>query len=1289
VTQFNAEQIIKASRTPRWAALTQLDGVAADLHNYDRYLLREPRLLVPVDVQALVVRAGSNDGEPMVNLPFRDQEEMPPLDLHDAGQPRPAGVHLLWSVPAALGRGKLIDDPQAPGDPTRRRLDLPVLPDRWVILRLAVPVGGRQPLVAGWVIDAAAATITPLADYPTNQANTKTVGVAVPLAQLNLHIGGASWAQCYDSAAGRLALHDSLEDLAGVDVEGDALSYLVAGWWSGSADDPLDGIGSEIGYVQRLSELGWNDPDHPSTDAAQRSQLNDRQKVATTFGLASPTRYSQALQVAAGHAPLSSQAFGVGGPAARVLTPATSGFLHESLAAALLPPAPTRSTLLHGRIHGVPLRGGLAPEGRPATDSVRVVLGESQSDLAATLSVSGTGMGVADADARRSAERLLAAFSSGLINRLAESDVWADIEQYEHAHCFGSLPGGVEGVDRFVDKASASTDPGSGFRAGALDTVTPPKPAVAETTVLWNAIQRPPLMRVQSSEQSLSLSEAAVMKRVRSFDGVRNAVPPPPPATVREVVRPAPRFHYPAASVLAVGGAGRALSAVEREEADGALMCRLSDQVSQGHYGVLAAADLLSTIGSAAVPSEVIDLAREALSEDPYLVKWRARRAAGDHGFDEGVVANRFLAESAVSYAYYAADNQRMSTYTNTVVSSAASRQRATEGLLRLSVSQGTWAHPEGVTMWGQPWRPMFCDWEITIHTGPLAGWDLEGVDLEPTDAVTTPDTLTFSGRSALLSGVAKTLANGIDKWLTEERQRDKGGHGLADPATENALSALRQSLGELDLMSVTLDGVREQLLGLAYDRGLVNADANALPDGTRRAVVTALPRLLRAGRVKLNLARIVDAFGRTLDLPLDSVLVPARVSPDDDPQTMQISPRLSTPARWRFDLVDATSTSVDAALGSVDQTDPAKQVNPVAGFLLPDHMDESLEVFATDGRPLGELLHDPFSDAVMWEIAPGRTDVAPAAGPTEDPDVSHHRLGWIAAGLVAADATARQGTPDRPETESALSALLRAIDTTLWTIDPFGAMGQEHIAGLVGRPIAVVAARVSLDAYSDVGDRVYPDEDLRSGRQAAYGALAQLELPIRLGEITRSDDGLLGYFVDDDYSSFHVVDKVIVGEALPSGRCRGVLDPDGPPPDQPVPITHPYIDPSGILRIHPGQTVRLTLLMHPGGKVYLTSGILPRTNRSLSRDWIEPGLKVLAPSLRCGPLLIDADKVRLPKVASFPAEQLFTHRDTPTTWKDDPILAATQAALLPDTAPEIQEGWVRIAPNPPSAPGG
>lgn len=1284
MTQFSPDEIRRAAQTPRWAALSQLGGVAADLINYDRFLVREPRLLVPVDVQALVVRAGSNDTEPMLRLPFRDGEQTPaPADLGNDGTPRPPGVHLLWSVPAALARGKLVDDPQAPGDATRRLLQLPLLPDRWAVLRLAVVVGNPLPSVTGWVIEADAGTITPLADWPAVTTNAATVQPEIPHAQLTAHVGGTSWTQCYDAALGRFALHDPLTDLAGVDVEGDALGYLVAGWWSASTDDPLNGVGTDIGYRQRLGELGWNDPDHPSPDASRRDEATSRYRTAKTFGMATPQRYTQAASSGSGKAAATSVGSGFVAPAAKMLNPATSGFLHDAITAAQLPPAPTRSTLLHGRLHGVPLNGLPTAESRPSPDALRVVLGSTTPDLAASLAVAGTGLGAADQDARRAAERLLAAFSAGLIMRIGETDAWSDIAEYEHAHGFGSLPGGAEGVDRFVDKPGATADPGAGFRHGRLPRRQAIRKGAAapEATILWSAIERP---AAAAQRMSIELNRFVAADQ---FDGPTYAVPPTPPATVREVVRPAPRFHQPAAPVVAVAGGGRALSAVEREEADGALMCRLSDQTSRGHAGVLAAAELLTTIGSAAVPDEVLDLAREALAEDPYLSRWRTDRTV-PRGFDRDATLARFVAESAVAHSYYAADNDRLSGFLGAEVSSAASRQTATEGLLRLSLSEGVWSHPEGVTMWGQPWRPMFCDWQVTLDLGSVDGWGLDGVDLDPGEtAPATPDSLTLSGRSGLVTGVAGTLAAGIDKWLAEERQRDLGGHGLADPATENSLSALRDAMSRIDLMSVALDGIRERLLGLDYEGGLIYRDTDALPDGTPRAVVLALPRLLASGRITLTAARLVDAFGRSLTLPVDDVLVPARLS-DESGRAMLARPRLTAPARWHFDLVDATSTAVGAALACVDQSDPSKQINPVAGFLLPDHMDESLEVFATDGRPLGELLHDSFSDAVTWEIAPGRTDVAPAAGPTDDPDVTHHRVGWIAAGLVAADASARNGTPNRPETESALSAMLRAIDTTLWTVDPFGSLGTEHIAGLVGRPIAVVAARLSLDVYSDVAERAYSDEALRSGRSAAYDALAALSFEVRLGEITRADDGLLGYFVDDDYAHFHLVDQVIAAEALPSGRRQGVLDPDSADPSAPVAIDHPYVDASGVLQIHPGQTARLTLLMHPGGKVHLTSGILPRTDRALARDWVQPGLAVLAPSLRCGPLLIDADKVRLPKVASFPAEQLFTRRDTATSWKDDPILAATQSAMLPDTAPEVQEGWIRVAPNPPAPDG-
>ena len=54
----------------------------------------------------------------------------------------------------------------------------------------------------------------------------------------------------------------------------------------------------------------------------------------------------------------------------------------------------------------------------------------------------------------------------------------------------------------------------------------------------------------------------------------------------------------------------------------------------------------------------------------------------------------------------------------------------------------------------------------------------------------------------------------------------------------------------------------------------------------------------------------------------------------------------------------------------------------------------------------------------------------------------------------------ARPAKGEDSEAESALSALLRAIDTTLWTVDSFASLGSEHVAGLVGRPIAVVRAQ-------------------------------------------------------------------------------------------------------------------------------------------------------------------------------------------------------------------------------------
>ena len=362
-----------------------------------------------------------------------------------------------------------------------------------------------------------------------------------------------------------------------------------------------------------------------------------------------------------------------------------------------------------------------------------------------------------------------------------------------------------------------------------------------------------------------------------------------------------------------------------------------------------------------------------------------------------------------------------------------------------------------------------------------------------------------------------------------------------------------------------------------------------------------------------------------------------------------------------------------------MDQQNAQDEVSPVAGFLLPNHVDEGIEAFDASGSPLGELLQDPLTGAVVWEGAPGR--LGPVGGPPDPgPDPGARHVTRFAAGLVAADAAARNSA--NPPSESALEALLRAVDTTLWTVDPLGSIGTGAVSGLVGRPIAIVRATLRLEVQDDLDLLDYPATSDCDARAAAYADLAARAFTVRLGELTRTDDGLLAYAVDDDYSSLRLVAPEVRSQARTSGALEGQLSVYGHgSEDDPAvtPIDHPYLNGPTDLSVHTSQTVRLTLFLAPGGKVHATSGFLPRKSLALAKDWFHDALVRLSPSFRVGPVLVDPSAIRLPMITGLGDRQTFTRRDTPLTWKDDPIAAATQAAYLPDQPHALQEGWIRV----------
>ena len=324
-----------------------------------------------------------------------------------------------------------------------------------------------------------------------------------------------------------------------------------------------------------------------------------------------------------------------------------------------------------------------------------------------------------------------------------------------------------------------------------------------------------------------------------------------------------------------------------------------------------------------------------------------------------------------------------------------------------------------------------------------------------------------------------------------------------------------------------------------------------------------------------------------------------------------------------------------------------------------------------------------------MWEIAAGREGPADA-GPHHGLAPAQKALADFAAALVAADAAARRAQPlaaGRARTESALSALLRAIDTTLWTVDTFSPRWAASTwpGWSAGRSRWCVrscawkscarhstwtcrdAQRAAEWAQAEAGGRAACVPGAHRRAHAQRRRRARLLRRRRLLALPPRRQG----------------DCRHRGRRRPQPRPARRVRERAPACRRRAPSTHPYIagtDDADTLLLHIGQTVTLTILMHPAGKATLTSGVLPRKALALARDWVGPGLAAIAPSLRTGPVLVETDldtegQVRLPKVSVFGKDQNFLWRDTPATWRTDAILAATQTALLPDSTGRAARG--------------
>jgi len=1232
-------------------------------------------LLVPMPVQAFLVNPPVQHGVfqrwntnyDSLNQ-FQDPVPAPFSNLTD--RPPPLGVHLHWKLPAALTRGQST----APGT---TKVTFPVTPNRWIVMRVATTAGSvAKPEMKAWVIqsDYLGDDATSVFADPRTSTSGKVVKTRIgkqwtleewrgePGGELFLTATGVADVTftAYQPGIDNVyAFYDDTTKLA----ENTLLTYLVAGWYSNPAKDPL--------ADHTPAQLRWMVLGNPAQAPSLSVFHGLIYGVLWQTTLPPPRTDPDAthMQVGVGYTSVDALAAVLTADVTpdqtrRDLETRLEAFQYEMLREVDQPdghaqlelkirdawfgktPGGTRwdiQPVSQGQNTTAPIDRAAPPAPPPLTDG--------QARWLAALNVT---------------QRQLDAAVRELITLQQELFfLWWKAQRGQFVSSSSQRQLGVR-IGVILDRVSDALDPGR------------PGSAMAAVVALQGQVAD---RRKQVPDPTSEASIDAWSKLI-----------PAGPVPVRLKPQALPSFFHPSDPVLLVAGITPPTNEVDP---DAILPCRTPDAAVTGvQVGATPVTRGTGSLGSIIpVPASVklpaaITAAVTALAVESFFVDANDAASIVKNGLgstDPGTVA-----------ALRAAMDARTAQ-----LSSIATPLRADFAYAR----------------WQQAWAPLYLQWNITwfptVTAKPVDPRE-PPEDARYQDPDGRQDNWPFTPEPWAFDGGDDVTLRGSEYYHWTGGEVWGGGEGLVPPrsyigrtfltpqatfllirrladylklhpgdAELQQLEALIQKVGETRFLSQTLSGFNSAFVMRGLSQSPPPPEKTAIADavgGENRGVPmvelgdqdlsfdtgTSFFYPVRGGYFQFERLIVVDAFGQVLDLlqanqnstGVASNFFPIRgagLVPEGDSgiatprRRVRQVPRVVQPNRFELRLLDAMDDSKEIYY--------APGTNPVSGWLLPNHLDRAISVYAAGGEPLGELLvlaDVTGARVVRWLAAPGVPN--PITDPARIPNPH------LAALFSAFTASSGGIQGDRV---AAFEALYRSIDETLWMVDPPGHRGDQELAVLIGRPLALVRAQVQFELFG----RPAVNQSWRDTLQDVRAELGTFSFPIRMGSTELLDDGLIGYFTALDYLRFNAVH--------PSGTA-----------------TSPYVAPVG-----PGNylslkfnypsytTLNLSLLLDPFGSVHATTGILPTASLSLPAEFYARALERLVVTFRSGPVVTDPSTIRLP----FPAEQngswAWIRHQAPGEggFVTQPILPADAAPRLADQPPALLDGWLKFTPRAPT----
>lgn len=1268
----------------------------------------DPRhLLVPIAVEALVVTPTQPDFANEADLisrydlmqfgVFLGEKITPPPFQTTAGfmpgkRDRDRAVRLHWALPDGLTKGIHKEG----------GLDLPHVPNRWLVLRYTPKK--EKDYVKTWIIESdrlfnpLITTERAIAEnnipWPTLETKnilngTLAEDVKTPYMHLGHITDGKGWketpsrrlarltaagpgdpafAACYATCKNVFAMEDPLNDIPADQLDAiGKLTYVVIGWYSPDklAQDPIAQLGQffnsddaekqikeKLDFAKKNGET-WAEKDEPAKKEAMRHELLAEKLAALGW-----------------------QTDGDAAPAGLVC---------------------------HGAVYRVDIsqkKSGV-PQG-PVTLAAGNTSVEALAALLEPELRADGGTAENNEEYGRHETRLLEAFQYHLLDTLDEPDgPWA-LKYDLHRHGFGSQFSGytweirktpLPGQNDNDTRPQFPADPAILSQYSALSEIrtTLNRLGLVISDLQWelysgwykHTLQRLAPLDTPERQEELKKYTASIKDTIllplmtrlepllRTYDTLAKDEEQKQDDLKKRLSTinydlhqlPAPQFWRANDPVIMISGIERSFKhgADGRFSAEGRLFCRWSGQVITEWTAGTGSAAKKWTPAMSLLPVQQLpdapawqslfkDLWAEAMGLDP------ERQTA--------ITASSTIAADAVQLF-------------QSIPFVVTGQTNVTPATMAAAGGLGTGArYPSRLALsyWEQPWTPMFLDWEVDYIPSKISDWQFNPTlgDYVPKETM-SPDpsnAATYTGRIPLSSHAVDTMETQLKRYLDAHPDEKEYIH----------LAAIKDKIGQFNILSQALGGFHDALLMRRsmldfpvldpYDPDLMLKVAKF---AGRHAGFSPQPEFafhpLRAGQLKLLRLRIVDAFGQVKDI--DVTKQPLRISErlsGKTKDTLYLPPRLSQAGRLTFRWISAADTS-----GSRQEANATPDSNPVIGWVLPNHLDNSLLVYDAVGDLHGFAYTDPEKN-VKYKTLTSRPDT----------EINPHLLNVIDI--------FRKPTLELM-TAATFDKFMKHIDETLHTVEPLGSRKDTNLSILMGRPLALVRALLKLEpdglpawpqdmtALNDLENflknNLPKDSNDWQAAVQAFQHRPQPELakpfPIWLGERAILKDGLIGFFKEDDYSCFYTACDF----ESPKGPTLNI---DGNDTG--------FISHDSAVRLSftekPDSTlvtqVTLTMLVDPRTGVHATSGILPAKYIELPAIHYQQALARLMVAFRAGPVL-SPDGITLP-LPVLPESREWHWLDQ---WNENPLPVrdSTDRATLSDNPPQIHDGWLRLNQRP------